>query len=166
MIGIDRLGEEVERAFLHRRDRVLDAAERRHDDDRQLGIELLRRAQHAEAVAFGQPQVGQHDRGSAGVQRGFGFGLIARLDDGVALRLERMAQHRAQRVLVLDEQNGGWRLAAHGWTRGRRAHRSQPGGTPARRASSSRSATAFLSVDDGFLQAGRARRALSAGRAR
>ena len=36
MIGIDRLGEEVERAFLHRRDRVLDAAERGHDDHRQL----------------------------------------------------------------------------------------------------------------------------------
>ena len=66
MIGIDRLGEEVERAFLHRRDGVLDAAERGHDDDRQLGIELLRRAQHAEAVAVGQPQIGQHDGGIAG----------------------------------------------------------------------------------------------------
>ena len=42
VIGIDRLGEKVERAFLHRRDGVLDAAERRHHDDRQLGIELLR----------------------------------------------------------------------------------------------------------------------------
>ena len=63
MIGIDRLGEEVERAFLHRRDRVLDAAERGHHDDRQLGIELLGGAQHAEAVALGQPQVGQHDAG-------------------------------------------------------------------------------------------------------
>ena len=36
MVGIDRLGEEVERAFLHRRHRVLDAAERGHHDDRQL----------------------------------------------------------------------------------------------------------------------------------
>ena len=63
MIGIDRLGEEVERAFLHRRDRVLDAAERGHHDDRQLRIDVLRRAQHAEAVAFGQPQIGQHDAG-------------------------------------------------------------------------------------------------------
>ena len=61
VIGIDRLGEEVERAFLHRRHGVLDAAEGGHDDDRQLGIELLGGAQHAEAVAFGQPQVGQHD---------------------------------------------------------------------------------------------------------
>ena len=37
--------------------------------------------------------------------RGDGFGLVARLDDGVPLRLERVAQHRAQRVLVLDQQN-------------------------------------------------------------
>ena len=61
MIGIDRLGEKVERAFLHRRDGVLNAAERGHHDDRQLRIELLGGAQHAEAVAFGQPQIGQHD---------------------------------------------------------------------------------------------------------
>ena len=39
------------------------------------------------------------------MQRGFGLGLIARFDDGVALRFERVAQHRAQRVLVLDEQD-------------------------------------------------------------
>ena len=61
MIGIDRLGEKVERAFLHRRHRVLNAAERRHDDDRQLGIDLLRRAQHAEPVAVRQTQIGQHE---------------------------------------------------------------------------------------------------------
>ena len=51
VIGIDGLGEEVHRAFLHRRDRVLDAAVGGHHDDRQLGIELLGRAQDAEAVA-------------------------------------------------------------------------------------------------------------------
>ena len=39
MIGIDRLGEEIERALLHRLDGVLDAAVRGHDDDRQFGVE-------------------------------------------------------------------------------------------------------------------------------
>ena len=63
VIGIDRLGEEVERAFLHRGHRVLDAAVRGHHDDRQVGVDLLRRAQHAEAVAVRQPQIRQHDRG-------------------------------------------------------------------------------------------------------
>ena len=105
MIGIDRLGEKVERAFLHRRDGVLDAAEGRHHDDGQFGIELLGGAQHAEAVAVRQPEVGQHDAGTRALQRGDGLGLVARFDDGVALRLERVAQHRAQRVLVLDEQD-------------------------------------------------------------
>ena len=38
MIGIDRLGQEIDCAFLHRHNRVLDAAERGHDNNRQLGI--------------------------------------------------------------------------------------------------------------------------------
>ena len=57
VIGIDRFGEEVERAFPHRRHGVLDAAERRHHDDRHLGIELLRGAQHAEPIAVRQAEV-------------------------------------------------------------------------------------------------------------
>ena len=63
VIGIDRLGQEVHRAFAHRRHRVLDAAVGGHDDDRQLGVELLGGAQDAEAVALRQLQVGQDDRG-------------------------------------------------------------------------------------------------------
>jgi len=54
MIGIDRLGEKVERAFLHRRHGVLNAAERGHHDHGQLGVDFLRGAQHAEAVAVRQ----------------------------------------------------------------------------------------------------------------
>jgi len=34
-----------------------------------------------------------------------GFGLIPRLDDLVALRLEGVAQHRPEGVFVLDEKN-------------------------------------------------------------
>ena len=62
MIGIDRLGEKVERALLHRRHGILDAAVRGHHDHRDVGVDLLRRAQHAEAVAFRKPQVGEHER--------------------------------------------------------------------------------------------------------
>ena len=78
--------------------------------------------------------------GRVALQGGDRFRLIARFDDGVALRLEREAQHRAQRVLVLDQQNRRIGRAPRA-----SAHRSQPGGTPALRASSSRSAIAFLS---------------------
>ena len=46
----------------------------------QLGIELLGGAQHAEAVAIRQPEVGQHDAGTRRSAAPNGFGLIARLD--------------------------------------------------------------------------------------
>jgi hypothetical protein len=59
------------------------------------------------------------------------FGLIARLEDGVVLPLQRMPQHGPERVLVFDEKN-------------LRFQRSQPGGTPARRASSSISTMSLL----------------------
>ena len=64
-------------------------------------------AQHAEAVALGQPEIRQDHGGMAREQRGFRFALVARLDDGVALRFERMAQHRPQRVLVFDDEDRG-----------------------------------------------------------
>ena len=68
------------------------------------------------------------------LQRGHRFGLVASLDHVVALRLERELEHRAQRVLVFDEENGG------ALTRRDAASRT---GTPARRASSSIVAIAF-----------------------
>ena len=136
MIGIDRLGEKVERPFLHRRDRILDAAVGGHHDDRHVGVDFLRRAQHAEAVAVRQPQIGEHERRLGLLQLPDRLRLIARLEDGVALTLERMPEHRPQRVLVFDEENLGG--SGHAG-----AQRSQPGGTPALRASSSMSAICF-----------------------
>ena len=76
------------------------------------------------------------------------LGLIARLEDGVALPLQRVPEHRAQRVLVLDDEN----LGGSG-TRGPGRQRSQPGGTPAWRASSSMSAIGFFEPLDLALDA-------------
>jgi hypothetical protein len=39
------------------------------------------------------------------LQRTCRFLLVARLDNAMPLRFERMPEHRAQGVLVLDEQN-------------------------------------------------------------
>ena len=103
MIRIDGLGQEVHRAFLHRGHGILDAAVGGHDDDLQLGIELLGGAQHAKAVAGGQLQIGEHDGRARLPQLLNGFGLVARLEHGVALRFERMPQHRPQRVFVFDD---------------------------------------------------------------
>ena len=106
MVEIDRLGEKVERALLHRQHGVLDAAVGGHDDDRQLRVEILGGAQHAEAVAGGEPEIGQDQIGTGVVQAGQRLGLVAGFDDRVALVFERGAEHRPQRVLVLDQQNG------------------------------------------------------------
>ena len=148
VIGIDRLGEEVERAFLHRRDRVLDAAERRHHDDRQLRVEFLGRAQDAEAVALGQPQVGQDHAGAAGAQRRIASAWSRASMTAWPCASSAMAEHRAQRVLVLDEQD---RRDRPDGARG--TYRSQPAGTPSRRASSSSSGIARRSSLDDLLQA-------------
>ena len=45
-VGVYRLGEEVDRAFLHRRDRLLNAAIGGHDDHLQFRIELPGSTQH------------------------------------------------------------------------------------------------------------------------
>ena len=91
MIGIDRLGEEVDRAFLHRGDGVLDAAVGGHHDDRHVGVDSFGGAEHAEAVALRQPQIRQHERGLRLLQQPHGLGLVARLEDGVALPLRARA---------------------------------------------------------------------------
>ena len=109
MVGIDRLGQEVERALLHRRDRILDAAERGHDNHRQFRIDVFRGLQDAEAVADREPKIGQDDRRCALLESLDGFSLIAGLDDLMALRLERVPQHRTERVFVLDEEDRGVR---------------------------------------------------------
>jgi hypothetical protein len=102
MIRLDRLREEVERALLHGRHGVLNAAVSGHHDHRKLGVELLGRTQHAEPVAGRQLEIAQDNRGAGRAKGADGLGFIARLNDHVALRLERMAQHRPQRVLVFD----------------------------------------------------------------
>ena len=35
-----------------------------------------------------------------------GLGLVARLEDGMALRLERVPEHRPERILVFDYEYG------------------------------------------------------------
>ncbi len=96
VVGIDGLGQEVQRPFLHGHHRVLNAAVRGHDDDHYLGVEVLGRAQHAEPVALGQLQVGQDDRRPRLSQLLHGLRLVTGLDDDVALPFEGMPHHRAQ----------------------------------------------------------------------
>ena len=102
VIGVDGLGQEIERALLHRGDGVFDAAVRRHDDDWGVGVELLRGAQHAEPIAFRKSKVREHDRRTV-LEHPHGLGLIAGFEHSMALTLQRVAKHRTKRVLVFDD---------------------------------------------------------------
>ena len=114
MIGVDGLGKEVERAFLHRHDGVLNTPVCGHHDDRQPGIDLLGAAQDADTVTRQQPEVGEDQVGPAVADLLQGLGLIGRFEHTVALILERVPEHRAQRVLVLDDQDGCRRTPGRG----------------------------------------------------
>jgi hypothetical protein len=106
VIGIDWLGQEIHRPFAHGGDRVLDAAVGGHHDHLELRVELLGSPQHAKAIAVGQLEIGQDHGGPYLPQLLERLGLVSRFDHRMALRFERVAQHRAQRILVLDEEDG------------------------------------------------------------
>ena len=107
VVGVHGLGQEVGRPLLHGAHRVLDGAEGGHHHDRRLGVGVERRLQHVEPAARGQLQVGEHDEVAEGLELAAGLLGIARLVDGVAARLEGRPQHRAERLLVFDDQDVG-----------------------------------------------------------
>ena len=53
VIGVDRLGEEIEGAVFHRRDGVLHGAVSGHDDDGHIGIGFACRLENIHAAATG-----------------------------------------------------------------------------------------------------------------
>ncbi len=126
MVRIHGFREEIHGSFLHRADGVFDAAVGRHHDDRQIGIELLRRAEHAEAVTLREAEIRQNEPQLVIVQEPHGLWLIAGLDHRMPLTLQGMPKHLPERVLVFDEQNRG-RSSRHG-SPGQCSH---PAGTPA-----------------------------------
>jgi hypothetical protein len=87
---------------LHRCHGILNAAKGGHYNHRQLGIEVLGCLEHSKSIAGRQAQVGQHDGRRRLSQTFDRLALIARFDDLMALRLERVAHHHAQRVLIFD----------------------------------------------------------------
>jgi len=49
------------------------------------------------------------------VQQADGLRLVARFEDGVLLTLQRQPEHRAERVLVLDDEDLGGGSQCNGW---------------------------------------------------
>ena len=100
----------------------------RDGEDPSFGLRFSKRADEFEAIAVRQSQIGQHDRRLGRLEMPDGLGLITGFDHHMALALQRVPEHGTEGVLILDEEN----LSG----RGHAIQRSQPGGTPALRASS------------------------------
>ena len=106
MVGIDRLGQEVERPFLHRGDRILDAAVRGHHDDRHLGVHLLPRGgRRSRPLPAGAGRTARAPAAPAGACGPLPAGRAPPARH--ALPLQRVPEHRAEGVLVLDEKDLG-----------------------------------------------------------
>jgi hypothetical protein len=108
-IRVDGLAEEIERAPLHRRDGVLDGAVGGHDEDGDLGIGLARGAQHAVPVPARQLEIRQDQKVAARADLLDRDRRVLGLVDDVPRRLQGLAEHRPERLPVLDDQDG-----AHG----------------------------------------------------
>ncbi len=105
MVRVDRLGEDVHRALLHRHDRILNAAVGGHDDHLQFRVELPGRTKHAESVADRKLEVGQDDRRQRPPEVFNRLRFVACFDHDMPLRFERVAEHALQRISVFDEKD-------------------------------------------------------------
>ena len=104
-VVLERLGDVVERAALHRGDGVLDRRVRRHHDDRQLVVQLLQRLERRHAVDAGHHHVddGRVERDVAGELDAF---LAAgRQPHGIALALQQGLEDLAHDFFVVDYEN-------------------------------------------------------------
>jgi hypothetical protein len=109
-LGVDRLGQEVRGALLHRAHGVVDGRIGGHDDDGHVGIRFLGRLQDLEPAARGQLQVGEHDQHAGRLQAAPRLVGVAGLDDGEPAGFQRLAEHAPQGLLVLHDEhvrNGG-----------------------------------------------------------
>ena len=70
-------------------------------------------AQHTEAVTGRQFEIRQYNCRARLAKLMNGFCLVARFENDMALRFERMTQHGAQRVLVFDKEDGKGRYRGH-----------------------------------------------------
>ena len=105
-VRVDRLGNEVFGAALHRVDGGFDRSERGHHDHRQGRIERERRVEDREAVGSGQAPVGQDEIDR--LTRAQQLDCLRPGSDAAHLQLfgaQHLFEHRAQRVLVLDDQD-------------------------------------------------------------
>ena len=115
LVVLERLGDVVERALLHRADRRLHRGERRHHDHRQLVVDRPHRVEDLQPV-----HLRHHHVGDDGVERRrarqFEPVATGRGDaHGVALAGQQRLEDLAHDLFVVDDEDRA--LAAHGVTR-------------------------------------------------
>ena len=104
-VVLERLGHVVERAALHRGDRVLDRGKRGHHDDGQLFVQLFERLEGLHAVQARQHHV--DDRRVEGIVAGKLYALLAARGKthGVPLGLEERLENLAHDFFVVNDED-------------------------------------------------------------
>ncbi len=106
MIQIHRLLQKIKGPFLHRRDRFFHRSKRRQQEHRDRGIGILRGTQYIESGRTRQLQVGNHQQVPPRANLLNRRRPVRCLLDGIAGALQRLAQHRAQFVLIFHKKKG------------------------------------------------------------
>ncbi len=102
--GVERLGEVVEGAFLHRLDGALDRALAREHDDGDVGVIDPQGGQEAETVHARHHEVAHHDRGRLLRHPLEGLGPVAGGGDLVSPEGEEVGHALPSEGIVLDDQ--------------------------------------------------------------
>ena len=105
LLDLERLLHVVEGADLHRLDRRVHRAERRHQDHRRRRMQRLRGAQHVHAVAAAHLQIAQHDVELSLVQLLDRDVAVRRLIDFVMRVGQRADDAAPQRIVIVCHQN-------------------------------------------------------------
>ena len=113
-LEIDRLGQVVVGAFLHRFDGGLDRALRRQQQRRHVGALLLQRAQQGEPVHARHHQIGDDDGRPEGRDFLERFFAVARRLGDEAPRLDELLEPDPRGGIVFDDQHAflydSWRV--------------------------------------------------------
>ena len=106
--ALERLGQEVDGAILHRLDGFLDRAERRQQDHVHVGRHGLDLPQELEPGETGHLEVRQHEVDAAGAEPLEGGGAVGGQDHGVPLAGQHALEALAHgRIVVGDEEGRG-----------------------------------------------------------
>ncbi len=100
-----RLLKEIEGAHLDRLHGKGDVRVARDHDDLDVGVLFAQPLQHVDAAHVGQPHVEEDEVDRAARELGEARDAVLGGEDGVALVLKDIAQHRADARLVVDDEN-------------------------------------------------------------